>query len=80
MSMYEIPGTFLAEHKTFLFGPHGDRVYTMAQIRAPTEVRGACSGPLKARILETNHGEAFRSARAKQDNENPQKSRHLRCA
>ena len=43
---------------------------TTAQMRAPAEVRGACSGPSKSQILASNRGETFRPAKAKQDNVN----------
>ena len=54
-----------------LRGMEGARVYTTAQTRAPAEVRGACSGPSKSRILAYDYGESFRPARAKQDNGDP---------
>ena len=42
-----------------------------AQMRAPAEVRGACSGPSKSQFLINNYEESFRPARAKQDNGDP---------
>lgn len=49
----------------------GSRLYATAQMRTPGEVRGACSGPSTSRILAYKHGEAFRSATAKQVHGNP---------
>ena len=54
-----------------LRGTKEARVYTTAQVRAPTEVRGACSGPPQSRILANNFGESFQPARAKQENGDP---------
>ena len=42
--------------------PRRARVYTTAQMRAPAEFRGACSGSLKSRILANNYGESLRPA------------------
>ena len=54
-----------------LRGTQGARVHTTVQMRAPGEVRGACSGPPKSRVLANNYWESFRPARAKQDNGDP---------
>ena len=49
----------------------GGCVYTTAQMRAPAEDRGACSGDSKPRNLASNHGEPFPPARAKQVHGHP---------
>ena len=64
------PAAGLPSHSR-LRGTQGARVYTTAQMRAPAEVRGACSGPPKPRPLANNYGESFRPARAKQGNGYP---------
>ena len=48
----------------------GLRVHT-AQVWAPAEVRGTCSGRSKSRNLASNHGVAFRGVRAEQDDGKP---------
>ena len=50
-----------------LGGTKGARVYTTSQMRAPAEVRGACSRPPKSQILANIYGESFRPTRAEQD-------------
>ena len=47
------------------------RLCTTSQVWVPTGLRGACPGSSKSRIVERDHGEAFRHARAKQDDGNP---------
>ena len=54
-----------------LRGMQGARLYTAAQVWVPGGVRGACSGRSKSRNLASNHGVAFRGARAEQDNGKP---------
>ena len=62
-----------------LSGTQGGRVYTTVHMRAPAEVRGACSRPSKSRILASNYGEAFRSTEAKQENGSPTTLKILLC-
>ena len=54
-----------------LRGTQGARVYSTAQVWAPTGLSGAFSGRSKSRNLASNHGIGFRPARASQDNGNP---------
>ena len=49
----------------------GARLYTTAQVWVPGRLRGACSGRSKSRNLASNHGVAFRRAKAEQDNGKP---------
>ena len=53
-----------------LRGTDGARLYSTAQVWVPGGLRGACSGRSKSRHLASNHGVAFRGARAEQDNGN----------
>ena len=41
------------------------------RVWVPGRLRGACSGSSKSQNLASNHGVAFRGARAEQDNEKP---------
>ena len=47
-----------------LGGTQGGRLYTTIQIWVLAGLHGACSGRSKPRILASNHGVAFRGARA----------------
>ena len=49
----------------------GARLNTTAQVCVPGGRRGACSGRSKLRNLASNHGVAFRGARAEQGNGKP---------
>ena len=49
----------------------GSHLYTKVQVWVPGGFRGACSGRAKSRNLASNHGVAFRGARAEQDNGKP---------
>ena len=51
-----------------LRGTQGVCVYTTAQAWVSFGLCGACSGQAKSHELASNHGIAFRRARAKQDN------------
>ena len=62
-------GSFLALSAAGHAG--GPRVLT-APVWAPAGLRGACSGRSKSRELESNHGIAFRRARASQAHGNAQ--------
>ena len=54
-----------------LWGTQGGRLYTTAQVWGSGGFRSACSGPSKSRHLASNHGVAFRRARAEQENGKP---------
>ena len=55
-----------------LRGTHEGRGYTRRKVGLwPVSVTRACSGCSKARELASNHGIAFRRARASQENGNP---------
>ena len=54
-----------------LRGTQGGRLYTTAQVWIQAGLRGACSGRSKSRNLGSNHGVAFRGARAERDNGKP---------
>ena len=55
-----------------LRGTQGGSVYTTAQVWAPAGLRGPCSWTSKSRELASNHGIAFRRARANQAHGKPQ--------
>ena len=54
-----------------LRGTHGACLYTTVPVWVPVGLRGACSGRSKSRNLASNHGVAFRGARAEHDNGKP---------
>ena len=54
-----------------LRGTQGGRLYTTAQVWVQAGLRGACSRSSKSRELASNHGIAFRRARAEHDNGTP---------
>ena len=54
-----------------LRGTLGRRLYTTLQVWIPRGPGGARSGRLNSRNLASNHGVAFRGARAEQDNGKP---------
>ena len=58
----------------------GARLCTTVQVRVPAGLRGACSGRSKSLNVATNHGAAFRRARADQAYGNPQRVFFLSCA
>ena len=52
-------------------GTQGGRLYTTAQVLVPSRLRVACFGRSKSQDPASNHGIAFRGARAEQDNRKP---------
>ena len=54
-----------------LRGTQGGRLYTTARVWVPAGLRDPRSGRPKSRDLASNHGIAFRRARASQDNGTP---------
>ena len=61
-----------------LRGTQGTRLYTTVQVWVPAGLRGACSGRSKSRNLASDHGVAFRGARAEQDS--GKRRCHLFCS
>ena len=58
-------------YRSRLRGTQGARLLTTVQVWVPAGLYRACCGRSKSRNLASNHGVAFRGARAEQDNGKP---------